>query len=765
MLWRTPSVAQTYPLGSPWEMAVSTERWLVEGAGARFLPGMDVPARDGDSFVFVDDTWPSAFQTRVGDSVFLRVSPTTGCYDFEDANGTVFWTVVPYAPLTWNWISPFRSPLHPDEQNLYSPFRLVREWRLSTPEIEEMRMIPMRRVPLRSAPAAPVTNLCFTAFSITNDVLFFTADWPTNEPLPGCVLDVWCSTNLSEWAWTNIWSEPATNPSLSFTLSRTLVPNYGSVSPHVHEPTCSPSTNVVVSPLDGTTVYTNETWSCETNRNRRVEPAFFQLGTRADNDNDGIVDTWEKFVYGTNPNSDDTDGDGINDGTEQMLGTDPLNPDTDGDTMPDGWEIANGLNPIDFYDSLLDSDADGLIHVYEYHAGTDLFVADYTNATRTIVGGTNSVANLRIALETSDAYDISELPAGVHAGADWTGLRLPDHPVLVTSADGGRARDVVLQAGMSSSYAAFWSGENQSEHMMFQGITLVLAGNDHSTPIGFYVGSGETVPGTGTGHGSFFRNVSVVLGNAAEMNTGWYLHHQGKRKVLLSECFIEGRTSRSPRGVYSLDGPDILIENTTFANFPAVEGEACYGIHLHGSLLDGAPAEVIVANCLFDTSFSNAFPIARGGLRSRHHSVLTDAFFLANRMKPHSSPTFRPISMCPPSVSFPAVIFRQTPISILPFPRLRSISWTSMVSQSRPPVRSAPMSPAFQTAMPMTTETVFPIRPKCSNMGRTRTCRTRTATANRTPSNCCTEVIRPTTPPDSFRFRFSWTTWKPKESP
>ena len=116
-------------------MAVSTERWLVEGAGARFLPGMDVPARDGDSFVFVDDTWPSAFQTRVGDSVFLRVSPTTGCYDFEDANGTVFWTVVPYAPLTWNWISPFRSPLHPDEQNLYSPFRLVREWRLSTPEI------------------------------------------------------------------------------------------------------------------------------------------------------------------------------------------------------------------------------------------------------------------------------------------------------------------------------------------------------------------------------------------------------------------------------------------------------------------------------------------------------------------------------------------------------------------------------------------------------------------------------------------------------
>ena len=144
---------------SPWEMAVATERWLVEGAGARFLPGMDDPARDGNTFVFVDKSWPAAFQARVGDAVYLRISPTTGCYDFEDANGNVFWTIVPYAPLTWNWISPFRSPFHPDEQNLYSPFRLVREWRLTTPEIEEMRMVPMRCTPLRSTPPEPVTNL------------------------------------------------------------------------------------------------------------------------------------------------------------------------------------------------------------------------------------------------------------------------------------------------------------------------------------------------------------------------------------------------------------------------------------------------------------------------------------------------------------------------------------------------------------------------------------------------------------------------------
>lgn len=170
---------------------------MAEGAGARFLDGMADPARDGDSPVFVDETWPIAFQERIGESILVRVSPDTGCYEFEDADGVVFWTVVPVAPLTWNWLSPFRLPFRFDAQNLFSPFRLAREWLLTTPEIEAMRVVPMRRAPRRSAPAAPVTNLCFTAFAITNEILFFTADWPTDDVLPENVIDVYCS-NYSE---------------------------------------------------------------------------------------------------------------------------------------------------------------------------------------------------------------------------------------------------------------------------------------------------------------------------------------------------------------------------------------------------------------------------------------------------------------------------------------------------------------------------------------------------------------------------------------
>ena len=111
---------------------MATEQWLVEGAGARFPDGMADPASDGD-FVFVDGSWPLPFRERVGEAVALRISPDTGCYEFADPDGTVFWTVVPVAPLTWNWISPFRSPLRPDARDLYSPFRIAREWLLLSP--------------------------------------------------------------------------------------------------------------------------------------------------------------------------------------------------------------------------------------------------------------------------------------------------------------------------------------------------------------------------------------------------------------------------------------------------------------------------------------------------------------------------------------------------------------------------------------------------------------------------------------------------------
>ena len=319
-------------------MAVETEQWLVNGAGARFLPGMEGPARDVESFVFVDETWPSAFQERIGKPVFLRVSPITGCCDFEDADGSAFWTIVPYAPLTWNWISPFRSPLCPDTQNLYSPFRLVREWRLTTPALEETRKV-MRRALRRTSPSDSVTNSCFTSFAITNEVLFFTVDWPTNSVLPGDTLDLYGKSNLHSISWTFLSSHPATNKPTFFSIPMTELPWHDPVSPHIHNGTCGISTNTVPSPLDGTAVYTNIIYECGIS-NPILPPGFFRTGTRDDTDGDGLSDDWEINHDCFDPLDSDMDGDGILGGREVAAGSSPFLLDTDEDGLPDNVEIS-----------------------------------------------------------------------------------------------------------------------------------------------------------------------------------------------------------------------------------------------------------------------------------------------------------------------------------------------------------------------------------------------------------------------------------------
>ncbi|MGN0844127.1 MAG: hypothetical protein ACI4QT_02755, partial [Kiritimatiellia bacterium] len=332
---QTATFAQTQRPASPWEMAVATENWLVEGAGARFLPEMEGPAREGDSFVFVDESWPAAFQSRVGESVYLRISQTTGCYEFTDEDGMLFWTIVPDTPLTRDWITPFLSPLQLATQDLYSPFRLVREWRLTTPALEALRVPPRRSTPRRTAPGSS-TNLCFTSLSIANDVLIFTADWPEENPLPDEMLDLYAKTNLLSRTWSFLSSHPATNKPASFSIPISSLP-WQEIVPHVHDAACDIRTNLVASPLDENIVYTNIVYGCGVS-NLVSQSVFFNLGTRADTDGDGLTDAFELFVSLTNPDADDSDGDSLLDGAENAIGTNPLDWDTDDDGLSDGTE-------------------------------------------------------------------------------------------------------------------------------------------------------------------------------------------------------------------------------------------------------------------------------------------------------------------------------------------------------------------------------------------------------------------------------------------
>lgn len=102
-----------------------------------------------------------------------------------------------------------------------------------------------------------------------------------------------------------------------------------------------------------------------------------------DTDKDGLTDAVEQR-YKLDPNSADTDRDNISDGYElSQYGTNPLKADTDRDGLADSNEIALGLNPLDrdtnddgkidsfgVLTDTTDSDADGLSDELEAILGT-----------------------------------------------------------------------------------------------------------------------------------------------------------------------------------------------------------------------------------------------------------------------------------------------------------------------------------------------------------------------------------------------------------
>lgn len=81
-----------------------------------------------------------------------------------------------------------------------------------------------------------------------------------------------------------------------------------------------------------------------------------------DPDSDGVINLFEQTL-GTNPNSNDTDGNGVLDGDE----------DPDGDGLPNLYEVVKGFNPF-INEAQGDADGDSVNNITEFQKGSEPFI-------------------------------------------------------------------------------------------------------------------------------------------------------------------------------------------------------------------------------------------------------------------------------------------------------------------------------------------------------------------------------------------------------
>lgn len=253
-----------------------------------------------------------------------------------------------------------------------------------------------------------------------------------------------------------------------------------------------------------------------------------------------------------------------------------------------------------------DHDGDGIPNVYELHHGTNPWIADSTLVPKLTVGPSGSYATIADALASSAPYSVIEIVPGMYSGAGWGGIKLPEHPVLVT----GLGRRPVIR---SDSFATFLLPSNSTERTLVRNLSIDLGGRG-GLRVGFWCGG--NLPWNGQSASATFENIYVRMPDSDAQYYGWIFYRASTNRAVLSRCAVNASGASDALGVFAIDPPPLSVESCTFANFPSnTQGGRGAALLLETSGQNfgcvSNDVDVTITRSVFDDSFTNALPLVR----------------------------------------------------------------------------------------------------------------------------------------------------------
>ena len=277
------------------------------------------------------------------------------------------------------------------------------------------------------------------------------------------------------------------------------------------------------------------------------------------------------------------------------------------------WTLENQSPSNHFYKVVVresltdmdDPDGDGLPNVYELARGRNPWVHDYALVQKLIVGTNDTYTTISTALAASTPYSVIEIAPGMYSGMGWSGVTLPEHPVLIT----GTGKRPVIRG---DSFATFLLPSNSTEQTLLRNLSIDLGGRG-GLRAGFWCGG--NLPWSGQTASATFDNIYVRMPDSDAQYYGWIFYRSSTNRAVLSHCAVNAAGARDAVGVFAIDPSPISVENCTFANFPSnAPGYRGAALLLKSTVQNfgcvSNEVEVTVAGSVFDDSFTSALPLA-----------------------------------------------------------------------------------------------------------------------------------------------------------